>query len=51
MECYILKVHCHLLSAFMIEVANLNGCGIKRLRLLRVNTCGNLMGHLIILNS
>jgi hypothetical protein len=40
------NVYCHLLSTFMIEVAILNGFGIKRLRIL--HTFGNLKGHLII---
>jgi hypothetical protein len=46
MGCYISNVYCYLLSTFMIEVANLNGFGIKRLRVLY--TFGNLKGHLII---
>jgi hypothetical protein len=36
-------VHCHLLSTFMIEVANSNGFGIKRLRIL--NSFGNSKDH------
>jgi hypothetical protein len=31
-KCYIKKVHSYLLSTFMIEAANLNGFGIKRLK-------------------
>jgi hypothetical protein len=46
MECYLSKVYCHLLSTFMIELANSNGFGIRRLRIL--NTFDNLKGHLII---
>jgi hypothetical protein len=41
-----LNVVDHLLSKFMIQVANLNGFCLKRLGIL--NTCSNLTGHLII---